>query len=109
MSCRRGPGQQPEVITGELTIAIGRRATVMISTPTKTPSDQASHAIDEYASRIERIIDRSEVNPDTIAIRTRPGTDAGGLHLAARVRLCSCPEPVGPSLRHRRAAAVAGS
>jgi len=85
-ACRRGLGQQPEVITGELTIAIGRRATVVISTPTKTPSDQASHVIDGYASRIERIIDRSEANPDTIAIERGQGPDAEHVHPGRDVR-----------------------
>src|SRR5579859_7990480 len=38
----RGPGQQPEVITGELTTAITPRRW---PAATLTPSDQASHAI----------------------------------------------------------------
>src|ERR1700678_2560717 len=39
--CHRGPGQQPEVTTCELTIAI---AAVTISRRLQTPPDQASHA-----------------------------------------------------------------
>jgi hypothetical protein len=39
--CHRGPGQQPEVTTGELTIAI---AAVTIARRLQIPPDQASHA-----------------------------------------------------------------
>src|ERR1700733_4493684 len=38
--CHRGPGQQPEVTTGELITAT---AEVTIATPVQTPPDQASH------------------------------------------------------------------